>query len=287
MTVEAFLEQITAWAGEQPDVRAVFLVGSQARRVVPADELSDVDLVLVVDDPAAYVESAGWLEAFGRPLLTFFEPTPLGGLVERRVLFDSGLEVDFNLAPAAGMTALLADPEAMAVVARGYRILHDELGLGTGFANAASVESNALTACQLAQLSHDFWYHALWAAKKLRRGETYVAKQACDGYLKSLLVQLLTINARTSGVDTWHQGRFLERWAAPADLVELGASYAHYDSADIARAIKATAAMFERLERELADHLGVGPVVDHSEVVRRLEVLLGPCPISESGSTPA
>src|SRR5207244_90365 len=37
----------------------------------------------------------------------------------------------------------------------------------------------------------DFWYHAVWNARKLRRGELFVAKNACDGYLKALVLRML------------------------------------------------------------------------------------------------
>jgi aminoglycoside 6-adenylyltransferase len=132
-----------------------------------------------------------------------------------------------------------------------------------------------LDAARLAQLANDFWYHALWAAKKLRRGELYVAKQACDGYLKALLTELLATDARESGREPWHRGRFLERWAEPHDLAELGESYAAYDAPDIAGAIKATASMFKRLERDVSRR-GFDPFVEHDEIERRLEALLDP-----------
>jgi hypothetical protein len=44
--VTAFLDEVAAWAGEQPDVHGVVLLGSQARTDSPADEASDVDLSL-------------------------------------------------------------------------------------------------------------------------------------------------------------------------------------------------------------------------------------------------
>ena len=271
MDVEAFLAEAASWARGRPDVRALLLVGSQARTEAPADEFSDVDLVVVVDEPAPYVESAAWLEPFGDTLLTFVEPTAVGPLLERRVLFESGLEVDFSLVPAALMRDLLAEPEIRGVFARGYRVLHDELGLDEDLALAARFMPAPMTQAELARLSSDFWYHVLWAAKKLRRGETFVAKQACDCYLKSLLVGLLaaTVRARDPEADTWHRARFLELWAPPAELDELRATYAAYDAADIARAIKATAEMFRRLELEL------GSRVEHDELVRRLHALLG------------
>ena len=263
---------MAAWARGRLDVRAVVLVGSQARAAVPADEFSDVDLVLAVDETRPFLESASWLEPFGAPLLTFVEETAVGGQRERRVLFRSGLEVDFSVVPAADFADLLADPEAAGVLARGYRVLHDELGLSESLAKTqgGAVPDEA----ELERLSHDFWYHALWAAKKLRRGEIYVAKQACDCYLKALLVRLLVrrARARSTKLDTWHRARFLERWADPEDLNELRSIFALYDEGSVARAIRATADLFERLERELEEL----EQVDHAEVRRRLEDLLDP-----------
>jgi aminoglycoside 6-adenylyltransferase len=270
--LEPFLQEVATWARGRADVHAVVLVGSQARTELPADEFSDVDLVLVVDDPAPFTGSADWLEPFGRPLLTVVEPTAVGPLLERRTLFESGLEVDFALVPADAVRALLAEPEVGVVFARGYRVLEDELELEDDLARAAHAEPAPRAEADLARLSQDFWYHVLWTAKKLRRGELYVAKQACDCYLKALLIGLLVeaVRARDSGADTWHRARFLERWAAPADVDELRQTYAMYDADAVARALRATARMFHRLEQELGR-----TEVDHAEVFGRLDALLG------------
>jgi len=273
--VEGVLEDVVSWAGGRADVRAVVLVGSQARADLPADELSDVDLVLVVEEPAQFLESDEWLAPLGEALLTFVEETAVGGEQERRVLFRSGLEVDFSVVTAGSFSGLARDAEAARVLARGYRVLYDELGLSDEIAEAVAAAGDvAPPELDLRRLSHDFWYHALWAAKKLRRGEVYVAKQACDCYLKALLTSLLAAcaRARDPSRDTWHQARFLERWAAPEDLNELRGTFAGYDEADVARAIRATAGLFERLELEL------GSSVDHVEVRRRLDELLEPYP---------
>jgi aminoglycoside 6-adenylyltransferase len=267
--VEAFLEEVANWAHERKGVRAAVLLGSQARAALPADEFSDVDLLLVVDDPAPFLEFSDWLEPFGEPLLTFVEGTAVGAERERRVLFRSGLEVDFSVVTPTGFGTLARLPEAAGVVARGYRVLYDEVGLSDELADAAK-GTVAPEEVDLGRLSQDFWYHALWAAKKLRRGEIYVAKQACDCYLKALLITVLA--AREHGRDTWHRGRFLERWAAPEDLAEFRGAFALYDEADVARAIRATADLFERVQLEL------GCSADHAEVRRRLDELLEPYP---------
>jgi aminoglycoside 6-adenylyltransferase len=267
--VREFLDDVAAWAREQGDVHAVVLLGSQARTDVPADEMSDVDVVLFVDGPDRYLRDDAWLVPFGEPLLSHVEPTAVGGFEERRVLFRDGLEVDFALVPAAALADIPA--EAAEVFARGFRVLYDD-GIGVEQPDASLRESPLPTQSQLDQLANDFWYHLLWAAKKLWRGEVLLAKQVCDCGLKWRLVELARWLAH--GADTWHDLRFFERWAGD-DLVEaLGPTFAGYDAADVARALRATGELFGRLEDEVASRFDLTSPVDRAEVFRRLDSLL-------------
>lgn len=265
----AFLAELATWASEQDDVRAVLLLGSQARVDEPADEVSDVDVVLFVAEPARYLRDDAWVERFGEPLLTFVEPTAVGGFEERRVLFRDGLEVDFALPPAAAAGEI--PPDAREVFARGFLVLYDD-GVGLEPPELAASAAPPPTQAELDQLANDFWYHLLWAAKKLWRGEVLLAKQVCDGGLKWPLVELA--RWRAHGADTWHDFRFFERWAGD-DLVEaLGQTFASYDAEDVARALRATGDLFARLEDEVASRFGLTPSADRDEIFRRLEALL-------------
>jgi aminoglycoside 6-adenylyltransferase len=277
---EALLAVVTDWGRERRDVRAVLVVGSQARADTPADEWSDIDLALVVDDPTPYLASAEWLGAFGRPLLSFVEPTAVGPFAERRVLFETGLEVDFALLPVAAARRMAEDPEGMAVLRRGFRILVDTLDLEADLRDSAARPSPPSLPDQaaFAELTHDFWYHLVWAAKKLRRGELWIATQTCNCHLKGLLVTLLGWHTRAAEplADTWHGGRFLERWADPHALQELRHAYASYDAAEVARTLWGTAELFQRLERECAERLGLELSVPHPRLWRWLREFLGP-----------
>jgi aminoglycoside 6-adenylyltransferase len=267
--VRGFLDEVAGWAKAQADVRAVLLVGSQARMDTPADALSDVDLALFVDDPERYLREADWVRSFGEPLLTLLEPTAVGGFEERRVLFHDGLEVDFSILPEP--VATVPPPEAQAVLARGFSVLYDGIGLPT-FEPAAIPPAPPPTQEQLDQLSNDFWYHLLWGAKKLRRGELLLAKQVCDCYLTERIVELVRWRAR--GEDTWHRYRFFERWAGEQTAQALGPTFAQYDAADISRALRAKGELFAELERDVAQRFGLVEPVDPAEVLRRLDTLL-------------
>nr|MBA3374660.1 aminoglycoside 6-adenylyltransferase [Actinomycetota bacterium] len=264
---------VADWAREREDVRALLVVGSQARANVPADRWSDLDVVLIVDDPEPYAEHPSWIREFGQPVLTFLEDTPVGQR-ERRVLYESGEDVDFPLFSVTALELLEQSENAAHLLARGYRVLIDRIALAERLARvaAASEQPPPPTQRDFTQLASDFWYHALWAAKKLRRGEVFTAKGCLDGYMKARLVTLLEWHARAidPSVDTWHDGRFLERWADPGALAALEKAFAHYDVRDVARALWQTIDLWQGLEEETASRLGFELVLDHSDLRGRV-----------------
>ena len=81
-------------------------------------------------------------------------------------------------------------------------------------------------------------------------------------------------SARDPRVETWHAGRFLEMWASPPEIAELAAACAGYDAPDVTRALDATADLFERLERELAERLRLAVPVRHDELRALLRRIL-------------
>ena len=274
---------IVDWAQERQDVRAVVVVGSRARTDVPADRWSDLDALLFVDDPASLADDESWIEEFGDPVLSFLEPTALGARVERRVLYEGGEDVDFPLIDASLWRELI--PTATIVLGRGYRVLHDELGIEEELrALPAPPPSAAPDVATFGQLASDFWYHALWTARKLRRGEVFTAIGCLDGHMKWRLVTLMGWHACAvdPAVDTWHDGRFLERWADPGALAALEHAYARYDLRDIARALWETIDLFQGLEEETAHRLGLEVELDHADLRRRIAEVV---PDPRRGST--
>ena len=263
---------VADWARSREDVRAVVVVGSQARAAAPADLWSDLDALLFVDDPELLAGDSAWVEEFGVPVLAFLEPTALGDRVERRVLYEGGEDVDFPLIAASTWREVLALPGAAAVVARGVHVLYDELDLETELKSVSVPGEIPPDAAALTELAGDFWYHALWTARKLRRGEVFTAINCLDGYMKARLVTLLEWHARAvdPSVDTWHGGRFLERWADPGALSALEKAFAHYDVRDVARALWETIDLFQGLEEETASRLGLELGIDHADLRRRI-----------------
>jgi aminoglycoside 6-adenylyltransferase len=249
--------QVAEWADGEENVRAVALVGSRARVDVPADEWSDYDIVIFARDPAALLVRDDWVGTFGRARLTFLEPTAVGDQLERRVLYEDGTDVDFAIVPVER----LDHPAVAHVAARGIRVLVDKDGaLGARLADLPEPEPVLPpNEASLRELTADFFYHAVWAARKLKRGEVFTAKRCVDSYMENVLLRVMEWRARAAdpSIDTWHAGRFVERWAEPATLEEFGRTFAAYDEADVRRALFASMDFFRRQARETADLLGL------------------------------
>ena len=233
---------------------------------------------LVARDPRQYLEDASWIETIGVPWMTFVEQTPDGGL-ERRVMFQGGLDVDFAIDAVATIDAILADgapPELVDLVGRGLRVLVDKDGSVARLQEITPATADAEPPTQAAfwQNANDFWYHTVWTAKHLRRGEIWWAKGGCDGHLKGLLREMMQWHTRASlgpHHDTWFRGRFLEEWADPLRVTDLYTAFAHYDEDDIWRALDATMKLYRWIAAETAEKLGLD---DSSSAAAHAETLV-------------
>ena len=259
---EHLIDNFVAWAETEDNIRAAMVIGSRARTDHPADQWSDLDVLIFAEDPQPYQE-ADWLYHVGTPWLTFLEPTPDEQGYERRVLFKGGLDVDFIPLPIAYLEQWLAQgfpPDLADMVSRGVRFLVDTEGFAARL-DALAVEPPPYippTEDEFLNVVNDVWYHTVWTSKHLRRGELWWAKSCCDGYLKGLLHRMLTWHARATQeeVDTWMRGRYLEEWADPRAIAALADAYAHYNEADVWRALRATMDLFSWLALETAEALG-------------------------------
>jgi molybdopterin-guanine dinucleotide biosynthesis protein A len=133
----------------------------------------------------------------------------------------------------------------------------------------------------LHELASDFWATALWAGRRLRKGDVFVAVDTVNGALKRSLVVLLGWHAKAVDTDAevLEDGRHLERWADAGALSALELAYAHYELRDAARALWETIDLFQGLEEETAIRLGLATELDYADLRRRVaEVVRDPRP---------
>ncbi len=258
VTYDDLTARLTQWAADEPDIRAALVLGSRARTDHPADAWSDLDILVFATEIEPFVWDSSWATSIAPHWLTFVERTGDGQSWERRTLYEGGLDVDVAFFPAAALD--LGDGELPAtfadVMRRGVRVLIDKDGRLAGILKRplpTTPLNRQPDAAEFANAVSDFWYHTLWCAKHLRRGELWWAKSGIDMHLKGYLRRMLEWHARATrgdSHDTWLRGRFLEEWADPRAVAELSRAFAHYEAADMARALAATMALYRWLEDE-------------------------------------
>jgi aminoglycoside 6-adenylyltransferase len=261
---DSLLDRLVRWGQREESIRGLILLGSRARITTPADEWSDIDLLVVTTDRDRWLGDGAWLSELGDVVVTFVEPTALAGLLERRVLFKSGMDLDLVMVSADRDLEIATAPDALAVLAAGHQVLLEKDGrFGILHDRIAAVHPPSLSsgvqwpaeAGEVANLIGDYWYHCVWTTKKLRRGEQMTALVCLNGYLRRVMLRFVEweAKARSGGeAETWFDGRFLERWAAPDTALALRQTVARYDQTDIARALFDAMALFSRLSRDMA-----------------------------------
>lgn len=118
--IKDFLDAFTHWASAQSDIEAVALVGSYAREA--ATDTSDIDLVLVVDDPQRYLADTGWSTQFGTVAQQQIED--YGLVTSLRVWYAGGQEVEYGLTTPAWIQPPL-DEGTQRVIQDGMKILFE------------------------------------------------------------------------------------------------------------------------------------------------------------------
>jgi predicted nucleotidyltransferase len=117
-----FIEDFTRWASAQSNILAIALVGSHARNVARED--SDVDLVIITDDPQKYLIHTEWTGVFG--VVAKQQIEDYGMLTSLRVWYENGLEVEYGFTtPAWAQTPL--DEGTREVIKGGMQILFERV----------------------------------------------------------------------------------------------------------------------------------------------------------------
>jgi predicted nucleotidyltransferase len=91
--IQDFLDDFVTWASDQSDVQAIALVGSYARGMARDD--SDIDLVILTDQPKKYLDDSKWAKRFGS--VEKYQTEDYGKLISVRVWYRNGVEVEYGI----------------------------------------------------------------------------------------------------------------------------------------------------------------------------------------------
>ena len=244
-------------AKSDPDCKAIVSIGSSTRKTLASDEYSDLDVIIATEHTEKWLQG-DYPERLGNLKISFVEPT-LGGGQERRVLYEGALDVDMILFTPRQFETAIMEGVAGWVMNRGYRVLYDYMGCTELLKQHIShtISHPDLSEKEFLNLVNDFFFHTVWASKKILRGELWSAKMCIDAYLKNYLLKIMEMYCTSKyQADVWHDGRFLDRWAEKEILESLKTCFAHYEREDMVAALVSTKELFSKLAYEAAERKG-------------------------------
>lgn len=245
----------------QPEIKAVIIVGSQAREISKADEYSDLDLIIACTEPQILLYGNNIIGKLGKPVYSFVEDT-FAGEKERRILFEKSLDVDMIVMSEDSLVNLLKSHNADFILNRGFSLCYDACGISQLICKSSKItpcDFTALSEESFRNLTNDFMFHTVWAEKKIRRGELWTAIMCVNGYLKTKLITVIEMYEHCihgTAYDTWHNGRMAEQWAEPFIVDKLGDCFSRYDADDLLSVLAATRELFLALAKECASAYG-------------------------------
>ena len=118
--VQEFVDGFVRWASNQPDVHGVAVVGSYARGEARDD--SDIDFVILTDQPETYLHDMKWTEQFGGVLK--HQTEDYGKLTSLRVWYQNGMEVEYGIT-RPDWAAIPLDAGTRKVMRGGIKVLFE------------------------------------------------------------------------------------------------------------------------------------------------------------------
>jgi aminoglycoside 6-adenylyltransferase len=271
-TLEA---KITAWAQAEDDLRAAIVVGSRTRSDHPADEWSDLDVILFLRRPEQYIARTDWIEAFCPLWLSVVQKT-VAGEPERLVVFEGGYQTDFvfnDCAVLQMVPQMLESGNIPDTIRRGVRVLVDKEDALTRVPPPMPVApQQPPSADEFAETGNRFWFNAVYASHQLARGDLVFYK-SCESGLRWGLLQMLEWHARAVhgwDFDTWHGGRYTRDWLDPEIYAALADTYGGLDQHTGWDNLCSLTTLFARFESEVAERLDYQVPKDKREKVLTL-----------------
>jgi aminoglycoside 6-adenylyltransferase len=272
------VNNLIRWGEDQVPVRAMLMTSTRTVPNAPVDELSDYDVVLVVEDIQRFYEDRSWLNDFGEVLDVFWDPVysdPDTGVNKfgNVTQYADGLKIDFTLYPIPWLQGVVQALVLPAELDAGYHILLDKDGLTRGLklpsysAYTPKVPTNGL----YQKWIQDFFSDAPYAAKCLRRGELLPLKWCLDYdmkhiYLRQMLEWKIGLDTNWS-IPVGALGKGLKKRLPSEIMSQLEDCYAGADASANWKALFHTMALFRDVAVEVGKGLGYTYPIDLDERV--------------------
>jgi predicted nucleotidyltransferase len=254
MDHRALIERLIEACAMDRRIPAAFLGGSRARG--EADEFSDVDVSLVVEDEA-YADLAAskraYLETLGEPL--FAEDFGNEGILF--VIFADGVELELNIVRRSELPTLRPGP---------HEALFDPDGILSGLSSELSELDRSARVDHLRRILLWFWHDLGHFTAAIGRGQVWWAVGQLE-QLRGLCVDLVRIGEDVAVEEDDPYFKLDAEVASPEALDELRGTFVPLELDAITEAGRSVLEFFRRRAPEVARANGLGYPVELDRLV--------------------
>jgi len=263
-------QRIASWSASRSDIRAVLVVGSRAREDHAADEWSDLDLIIFVDNADLYQLPGEWYADLQAAVVlpvwfAVFDRTGAGD-PEWDFVMEGGVKVDLVFTPNRSSRGCEANLLEMVdafpyryVIDYGMRVLVEKTP-GPPVPLGLPVVQTLPDQARFNALIYSFLLDNLRTVKFSRRGEVWRAAQVINTSLQTKILTLLVWHTAAISLPEgvpYYRGRFLEEWASPGMLALLKDTFTGYSSGEIDRAVSGALRFLSAVTPEITRSAGL------------------------------
>ncbi len=258
------IDKLRTWSQNEKSIQGVIILGSQVRDEFEGDAWSDLDVLLLADTPSDFMRSDKGLEFLGEVVCVVVEETPLDWVrmtwSVKRILFTDNRAVDFSILPSDRVDDVLSMNAE--IHAHGYEIIYDAhpnmltAKIETSLLKVKEEPPKPSTEAELQQIINTLLFELLFAAKKIRRNELWVAVSCINQQINNRLLQLIEFHAASvtkASQGIRYEGRFLEQRIPQAVLEKLPLCFARYAVLDAIQTIGHLLEITRYLSKEICE----------------------------------
>ncbi|MEO6524260.1 MAG: aminoglycoside 6-adenylyltransferase [Mucilaginibacter sp.] len=274
---EDLIEKFKRWAENKVDIKSIIVIGSSVRNQQKGDKYSDIDFIIFTKDPFIYEKSVTWIDEIHKSV-SFHNGFEISkGTFVKRIFFENEVAVDITFLSSKLLSAILIFTTLkekgnyfLSVLSkkkikeienqilsftyylhRGYHFIVDKNNTEEkvkkiisqfGYKTEYSFELKDFEV-----VVNRFWQNAYRMAYKIKRNELFTAKLEIEPEMKQDLLNIISIytkHVNGSDFETWHKGKFIEKWADPVIVEKLKLIYGEYNVESSWRSLKSTIDLF-------------------------------------------
>jgi aminoglycoside 6-adenylyltransferase len=264
---DAVINRLIQWGEQQNPVRVMLMTSTRAVPNASLDELSDYDVILVVDDIHPFYEERSWLGDFGDVLVVYWDTIypdsdtgseKFGNVTQ----YANGLKIDFTLQPVSWLQDIVRAPVLPAELDAGYRLLLDKDNLTHGLkppTYSAYIPVKPSDEIYRKWIE-DFFSDVPYVAKCLWRGELLPLKWCLDYdmkhvYLRQMLEWKIGLDSNWS-IPVGSLGKGLKKRLPSEIWTQMEKCYAGAGAAENWEALFRTMELFRQVAMEVGKGLG-------------------------------